>query len=364
MPRPCRRSALAERAPACTIAVVARWSACVAIGGAAPRTCVLKRDPDVRAARRRARSSATRSRPTPKEVARPSTGRSTATTTQRTRYLPTKRVEPPFDASDGASRPASCSSSRRSWSTARSTSRTRTRSSTRSTPSTGKVEWKKQIGDLNASSPAYSRRASVRGQPRARRQAIAVLRAPTTARCSGRTRCPGAARPRPLVVGSKVIVGSESGDVFALDAKTGKTTGRCTPPARSRRPRRSTTGILYVGNYGGEMFALRGRRTAQSSGSRAPRARASAARAGLLDPRSPSVASTSAASTAASTASTQETGELPGATRPATGSTPAPAVADTPRTAADRLLRLQGPELLRARRGDRRGALAAATSAA
>ena len=40
---------------------------------------------------------------------------------QRTRYLPTRDVAPPFRSRSGSSTPAACSSSLRSWSTGRST---------------------------------------------------------------------------------------------------------------------------------------------------------------------------------------------------------------------------------------------------
>ena len=59
----------------------------------------------------------------------------------------------------------------------------------------GKVQWKRKIGSLNASAPAYSdgRLFAVSLEPH---QAVALARTRTAARCCGASRCPGAASPR------------------------------------------------------------------------------------------------------------------------------------------------------------------------
>ena len=78
-----------------------------------------------------------------------------------------------------------------------------------------------------------------------------------------------------------------------------------------------------------------------------------AAAASTRPRRWPGAASTSAASTGASTASSRRRASWPGATRPAPRSIRRPRSRDTPTLAADRLRRLAGQALLRARRPHR-----------
>ena len=61
----------------------------------------------------------------------------------------------------------------------------------------GHVQWKRKIGSLNASSPAYCRRPPVRRQPGAAAGGGHPPRTRTAARCCGDIRCPAAASPRP-----------------------------------------------------------------------------------------------------------------------------------------------------------------------
>src|SRR5919201_69042 len=83
----------------------------------------------------------------------------------------------------------------------------------------GKVEWKRQVGSLSASSPAYSdgKLFAVTLEPG---QAVA-LDARRKGKVLWRHPLPGRSESSPLVHAGKVIFGSESGDIFALDAGNG-----------------------------------------------------------------------------------------------------------------------------------------------
>ena len=174
---------LERRPPACAGRRRGRWSS---PGRRSPHTWSRGDRPTSRIPPRRSTSrSASRRSP------RRSTGPCTATTrraraTCRSRDW-TRRSAPPC----GASRRASCSSSSRSSSRGPSTSWTRTGPSTRSTSDGGHIEWKRKIGTLNASSPAYwdGRLFAVNLEPQ---QAVALER---TRREQGALATP-AARPQ------------------------------------------------------------------------------------------------------------------------------------------------------------------------
>ena len=89
----------------------------------------------------------------------------------------------------------------------------------------GKVEWKKQIGALGAASPAYSHgvvfAVTLQKAPGVDQGEALALRA-KDGKLLWRYPMPGRSETSPIVVGSRVIVGSESGDIYALDRKTGK----------------------------------------------------------------------------------------------------------------------------------------------
>ena len=87
---------------------------------------------------------------------------------------------------------------------------------------TGKVEWERKIGSLNASAPAYAngRLFAVNLEPH---QAVALRPKPHGSDVLWRHPLPGRSESSPLVHRGRVILGCESGDIFALDEKTGKT---------------------------------------------------------------------------------------------------------------------------------------------
>ena len=121
---------------------------------------------------------------------------------------------------------------------------------------TGKIVWHRDIAELNASSPAYSkgRLYIVNLEP----GQIVSLDAK-----SGKTlwkrSLPGRSESSPMVVGNKVIFGCECGEMFAVDAKTGKTKWSTQLGGEIKAAPAYRDGILYVGDYSGNMSAVRAR---------------------------------------------------------------------------------------------------------
>lgn len=119
---------------------------------------------------------------------------------------------------------------------------------------TGKVEWKNEIGDLAASSPAYADGIvyAVTLEP----GAAVALRA-RDGKVLWERDLPGRSETSPLVFGKNVIVGSEEGDVFALDRKSGKIDWQASTAGNVKGGLALDDGILYGANYAGEVFAIR-----------------------------------------------------------------------------------------------------------
>ena len=152
------------------------------------------------AARRRARSRpGARSRPATPSRSRPSTGRSTATTWRAPATCRPSGSSRPTTPRSGASRPASCSSSRRSSPRGRSTSRTRTRCCTRSAPTRARSSGRRTSAASAPPRPPTRTASSTRSRCRRRPASTRARRSrcgPRTASCCGASRCPAAARPR------------------------------------------------------------------------------------------------------------------------------------------------------------------------
>ena len=229
--------------------------------------------------------------------------------------------------------------------------------------STGKARWKQQIAHLNASAPDLQRRHHLRLESRAgpgRRPGAAH-----DGHSLWKHPLPGRTESSPLVVGNKVIVGCECNTVFALDKKTGKTIWERHVNGAVKAAPAYSDGIVYVGDYSGEMSAIRvndgsikwqagsqgssfgrsGRFYADADGRLRPRLRRQRRRAHVqLRPA--------------------DRAALPGATRPATTSTPRAVAARTAGHPAHRLLRLLRRRLLRARRPHRRASAGASRTSA
>ncbi|HKG36909.1 MAG TPA: PQQ-binding-like beta-propeller repeat protein [Solirubrobacterales bacterium] len=121
---------------------------------------------------------------------------------------------------------------------------------------TGKKVWERDIAELNASSPAYSRGRLfiVNLEP----GQIISLDAK-----SGKTiwkrSLPGRSESSPVVVGNKVFFGCECGELLALDAKNGKTKWSTQLGGEIKAAPAYRHGTLYVGDYSGTMSAVKAR---------------------------------------------------------------------------------------------------------
>ena len=119
---------------------------------------------------------------------------------------------------------------------------------------TGKVDWKTDLGNLNASSPAYAD-GKVYGVSLAPGQAFG-LRA-DTGKVDWRTPLGARSETSPVVYGDTVLVGAESGKVFALDVKEGKVKWTVDTGGAVKGGIAIHDGIAYFGNYAGELWAVR-----------------------------------------------------------------------------------------------------------
>jgi len=117
------------------------------------------------------------------------------------------------------------------------------------------VDWKRDLGTLNASAPAYAdgRLYAVSLEPG---EAVA-LRA-RDGKVLWRRELPGRSETSPLVYGKSVIVGSESGEVFALDRDDGHVRWQVSTAGNVKGGLALQDGLLYGANYAGEVFAIRG----------------------------------------------------------------------------------------------------------
>jgi outer membrane protein assembly factor BamB len=179
--------------------------------------------------------------------------------TQRTRYLPTKRVRPPYDASVWSFQAGKLLEF--SPIVAKGTVYFQDKDALLYALSAdkGRVEWKKQIGALGAASPAYSHGVLFavtlqRGAGVAAGEALA-LRA-KDGKLLWRFPLPGRSETSPMVVGKRVFVGSESGDIYALDRKTGHQLWHVSTAGAVKGGLAYDEGVLYDGNYAGQVFAI------------------------------------------------------------------------------------------------------------
>jgi outer membrane protein assembly factor BamB len=119
---------------------------------------------------------------------------------------------------------------------------------------TGKVKWRREIGKLSASAPAFSkdRLFLTTLEPG---QAVALNA--KTGKVLWRRGLPGRSESQPLVEGGRVYLGDESGNVWGLDAKSGKVAWQTPTDGNVKAGPAFHDGTLYVGDYAGEMYALR-----------------------------------------------------------------------------------------------------------
>lgn len=173
---------------------------------------------------------------------------------QRTRYLPTTKVKPPYDASIWSFNAGKLLEFSPIVVDGVLYFQDKDSLFYALNADTGKVKWKNEIGDLAAASPAYSdgRLFAVTLEPG---EAVGVRA--RDGKELWRRPLPGRSETSPVVFGEKVIVGSESGDVFALDVATGKVEWQVSTAGNVKGGLALDEGILYGANYSGEVFAIR-----------------------------------------------------------------------------------------------------------
>ena len=118
----------------------------------------------------------------------------------------------------------------------------------------GHVKWTRQIGTKNASSPAYNEGTlyAVNLEPP---QAVA-LNAKKRGKVLWRHPLPGRSESSPLVHGKKVIIGCESGDIFALNKKTGAVKWTVHTGGAVKGALAYDDGTVFADNYAGEIWAV------------------------------------------------------------------------------------------------------------
>ena len=179
---------------------------------------------------------------------------------QRTRYLPTERVKPPYDASDWSFQAGKLLEF--SPIVVKGTLYFQDKDALLYALSAdrGKVEWKKKIGALGAASPAYSHgvlfAVTLQRAPGVDQGEVLALRA-RDGKLLWRFPLPGRSETSPMAAGRNIFVGSESGDLYALDRKTGKVDWHQTTAGAVKGGLALQDGVLYGANYAGQVFALR-----------------------------------------------------------------------------------------------------------
>ncbi|HSK50578.1 MAG TPA: PQQ-binding-like beta-propeller repeat protein [Solirubrobacterales bacterium] len=118
---------------------------------------------------------------------------------------------------------------------------------------TGRILWKRRIGRLNASSPAYSkgRLYVVNLEP----GHVLKLDA-KTGKTIWKRDLPGRAESSPLVIGRTVYFGCENGQLFALSTINGNVRWATQLGGEVKAAPAYKDGKLYVGDYGGYMNAV------------------------------------------------------------------------------------------------------------
>ena len=224
----------------------------VLAGGAVAAYAVLKRDADV--ACPPPCQLEVEKAPKPKEVIETVNWPVYGYDDQRTRHLPTRRVRPPYDASEwsfqaGKLLEFSPVVADGTLYVVDKDARVYALDADK-----GKPVWRNEIGDLAASSPAYAdgRVFVVSLEP-----GTAVGMRARDGKVLWQRPLPGRSETSPLVYGKSVIVGSESGDVFALDQDDGSVRWQVSTDGNVKGGLALDDGVLYGANYAGQVFAIR-----------------------------------------------------------------------------------------------------------
>lgn len=118
---------------------------------------------------------------------------------------------------------------------------------------TGKPGWKRKLGELNASSPAYSNGAifAVSLEP----GSLSSLDA-DTGKVNWTKQLPGRSESSPLVRGNKVYVGCECGILYAFNRDTGDIEWQLQTAGAVKGGVAYSDGNLFFGNYAGQVYSV------------------------------------------------------------------------------------------------------------
>jgi outer membrane protein assembly factor BamB len=173
---------------------------------------------------------------------------------ERTRYLPSKLVRPPFESSDWSFQAGVLLEFSPIAVGDRLYFQDKNALFYSLRAKTGTVDWKHKIGGLAASSPAYQdgRLFAVTLQP-GDVQAIN----PENGKIIWEKDLPARSETSPVVSGNKVIVGDEGGHVYALNAKDGHVVWSISTGGEVKGGMAVHDGVAFFGNYAGELYAVR-----------------------------------------------------------------------------------------------------------
>jgi outer membrane protein assembly factor BamB len=168
--------------------------------------------------------------------------------TQRTRYLPTKEVKPPYGGSLWSFNAGKLLEFSPIVVRGKLYVIDKDALVISLDARTGKRLWRNEIGDLAASSPAYSQGViyAVTLDP----GDITALRA-RDGKVLWQRDLGARSETSPVVAGGKVIVGNESGAVIALDRRTGKVDWQVSTDGNVKGGLALDDGVLYGANYAG-----------------------------------------------------------------------------------------------------------------
>lgn len=172
----------------------------------------------------------------------------------RTRYLPSKRVKPPFKSSDWSFQAGVLLEFSPIVVGDRLYFQDKNAVFYSLDAKNGKVDWKHKIGGLAASSPAYQdgRLFAVTLEP-GDIQAIN----PKNGKIIWEKDLPGRSETSPVVSGNKVIVGDEGGTVHAFNVKNGAKEWSIGTGGEVKGAMAVHKGVAFFGNYAGELYAVR-----------------------------------------------------------------------------------------------------------
>jgi outer membrane protein assembly factor BamB len=125
----------------------------------------------------------------------------------------------------------------------------------------GKVRWRRNLGRLAASAPAYADGriyVTILVRDGSKNGLVAALRAKDGARLWTRP-LPSRTESSPLVANGRVYFGSEDGTVYALNANDGSVAWRYKASGAVKGAPALADGKLYFGDYGGRVHAIRER---------------------------------------------------------------------------------------------------------